>query len=47
MHRKPTPWRDFFAAVVEALKPETQQVREIREREALKRALRGEDGSAK
>ncbi|MFI7069512.1 hypothetical protein [Micromonospora sediminicola] len=36
--------RDFLGALAEAVLPETQQRREIREREALKRALRGEDG---
>ncbi|MFD6638365.1 hypothetical protein ACFWDN_21390 [Micromonospora chalcea] len=40
MTRTPRPWRDFFAAVVEAIRPETPEARAIREREALKRDLR-------
>ncbi|RLK22679.1 hypothetical protein DER29_0518 [Micromonospora sp. M71_S20] len=40
MNSKPRPWRDFFAAVVEAVLPETPERRAVREREDLKRELR-------
>lgn len=40
MDSKPRPWRDFFAAVAEAVLPETPARRAVREREELKRELR-------